>query len=68
LRRIPTRSEVFDASLQALECEIRFLLTPGDLLMIDNRRLLHGRTGFKPAEAEGPPYLQGCCSAGPRSR
>jgi gamma-butyrobetaine dioxygenase len=38
--------------------EIRFLLREGDLLMFDNRRLLHGRTGFDPRE--GLRHLQGC--------
>lgn len=40
------------------EFEIRFLLEDGDLVMFDNRRLLHGRTGFDPNE--GVRHLQGC--------
>jgi len=57
----------FDHLLRAPEFEIRFLLGPGDLLMMDNCRLLHGRTGFNPAE--GLRYLQGCYIDidGPRS-
>lgn len=38
--------------------EIRFPLRPGELLMMDNCRLLHGRTGFDPTE--GRRHLQGC--------
>jgi len=38
--------------------ELRFPLRAGELLMIDNRRLLHGRTGFDPNE--GRRHLQGC--------
>ena len=47
--------------------EIRFLLQAGDLVMFDNCRLLHGRTGFDPAE--GLRHLQGCYIDidGPRS-
>ena len=40
------------------EFEIRFLLADGDLVMFDNRRLLHGRTSFDPQE--GLRHLQGC--------
>jgi gamma-butyrobetaine dioxygenase len=57
----------FDHLLRAPEFEIRFLLNSGDLLMMDNCRLLHGRTGFDPAE--GLRHLQGCYIDidGPRS-
>jgi gamma-butyrobetaine dioxygenase len=57
----------FDHMLRSREFEIRFLLNSGDLLMMDNRRLLHGRTGFDPAE--GLRHLQGCYIDidGPRS-
>lgn len=57
----------FDHLLRSPEFEIRFLLGPGELLMMDNRRLLHGRTGFNPAE--GLRHLQGCYIDidGPRS-
>tara|TARA_B100000131_G_scaffold203381_1_gene195303 strand:- start:366 stop:1466 length:1101 start_codon:yes stop_codon:yes gene_type:complete len=37
---------------------IEFKLIPGDLLMMDNYRLLHGRTSFDPNE--GNRFLQGC--------
>ncbi len=56
-----------DRLLKAAEFEIRFRLDDGDLVMFDNRRLLHGRTSFDPAE--GIRHLQGCYidSDGPRS-
>jgi gamma-butyrobetaine dioxygenase len=37
--------------------EIRLALAPGDLLIMDNLRVLHGRTGFS---AAGSRHLQGC--------
>ena len=57
----------FDHRLRAPDFEIRFLLRDGDLVMFDNCRLLHGRTGFDPAE--GLRHLQGCYIDidGPRS-
>jgi gamma-butyrobetaine dioxygenase len=44
--------------LRSPDFEIRFLLKPGELLIMDNRRLLHGRTGFNPTE--GLRHLEGC--------
>ena len=38
--------------------EIRFKLQKGDLLMMDNHRLLHGRTAYN--ANEGNRYLKGC--------
>lgn len=38
--------------------QLQFRLEPGDLFVVDNRRVLHGRTGFA-AEA-GTRHLQGC--------
>ena len=57
----------FDHRLRTSDFEIRFLLKAGDLVMFDNCRLLHGRTGFDPAE--GLRHLQGCYIDidGPRS-
>jgi gamma-butyrobetaine dioxygenase len=57
----------FDHLLRSPEFEIKFLLDAGELVMMDNRRLLHGRTGFDPAE--GLRHLQGCYIDidGPRS-
>jgi gamma-butyrobetaine dioxygenase len=59
---------LFDQRLRAAQFELRFLLSSGDLVMFDNSRLLHGRTGFDPAE--GLRHLQGCYIDidGPRSR
>jgi gamma-butyrobetaine dioxygenase len=57
----------FDHLLRSPEFEIRFRLDTGELLIMDNRRLLHGRTGFDPGE--GLRHLQGCYIDidGPRS-
>ena len=57
----------FDHLLRSPEFEFRFLLNAGELMMMDNRRLLHGRTGFDPTE--GLRHLQGCYIDidGPRS-
>jgi gamma-butyrobetaine dioxygenase len=38
--------------------EIRFPLAPGEVMVFSNDRVLHGRTGFDPAE--GHRHLQGC--------
>jgi gamma-butyrobetaine dioxygenase len=56
-----------DALLRSPTNEIRFLLNAGDLMMMDNRRLLHGRTSFD--TREGLRHLQGCYIDvdGPRS-
>ncbi len=40
------------------EYKIKFKLLPGDLLMMDNYRLLHGRTAYDTSEGER--FLQGC--------
>ena len=58
---------VFDHRLRSAHFEIRFLLRDGELVMFDNCRLLHGRSGFDPAE--GLRHLQGCYIDidGPRS-
>jgi gamma-butyrobetaine dioxygenase len=48
--------------------ELRFRLEPGQMMMFDNNRVLHGRTAFDPSE--GHRQLQGCYidRDGPRSR
>jgi gamma-butyrobetaine dioxygenase len=58
---------VLGRMLRDPEFSIRFLLGDGDLMMFDNRRLLHGRTSFDPQE--GLRHLQGCYIDvdGPRS-
>jgi gamma-butyrobetaine dioxygenase len=67
LDRFYRARRLFDALLKSAEFEIRFRLDDGDLVMFDNRRLLHGRTSFDPAE--GLRHLQGCYidSDGPQS-
>ncbi len=47
--------------------ELKFRLQPGQLMMFDNNRVLHGRTAYNPAE--GHRQLQGCYidRDGPRS-
>src|SRR5262249_20675960 len=59
--------QAFDHLLRSPRYEIRFLLEAGDLMMMDNRRLLHWRTAFDPRE--GLRHLQGCYIDidGPRS-
>jgi gamma-butyrobetaine dioxygenase len=42
--------------LESEKSQFRFLLQPGDLLLLDNERVLHGRTG----ESVGERHLQGC--------
>ena len=37
---------------------VEFKLIPGDLIMMDNHRLLHGRTRYN--ANEGNRFLQGC--------
>jgi gamma-butyrobetaine dioxygenase len=49
---------MLDGMLRSERFERRFRLNQGDLIMFDNRRLLHGRTEFNPAE--GLRHLQGC--------
>ena len=55
--------ELFDDDAYAL----RFRLEPGQMMVFDNTRGLHGRTAFNPAE--GHRQLQGCYidRDGPRS-
>jgi gamma-butyrobetaine dioxygenase len=71
----PERLEIFyqarrrlDRMLKADLFERRFRLDDGDVMMFDNRRLLHGRTGFD--SSTGLRHLQGCYidADGPRSR
>jgi gamma-butyrobetaine dioxygenase len=47
----------FGRLLSAPEYQIRFKLDPGDLFIVDNLRVLHGRTGYSEA---GERHLQGC--------
>jgi gamma-butyrobetaine dioxygenase len=45
--------------LQEPEFALRFIYKPGDLVIFDNRRLLHGRDAFDPGTG-GRRWLQGC--------
>jgi gamma-butyrobetaine dioxygenase len=67
LTRFYRARRALDQLLRSRERELRFLLSAGDLMMMDNQRLLHGRTSFIPAE--GRRHLQGCYIDidGPRS-
>jgi gamma-butyrobetaine dioxygenase len=47
----------FGRMLGAAKYQIRFKLEPGDLFIVDNERVLHGRTGYTEA---GQRHLQGC--------
>ena len=47
----------FVGLLGSPEFQIKFKLGPGDLFIVDNWRVLHGRTGFS---AAGQRHLQGC--------
>jgi len=58
LARFYRARRAFDRLLRSPDRELRFLLGPGDLMMMDNQRVLHGRTGFDPGE--GARHLQGC--------
>jgi gamma-butyrobetaine dioxygenase len=60
--------ELINEMLQSPRFERKFMLQQGELQMFDNRRLLHGRTGYD-AES-GPRHLQGCYidADAPRSR
>ncbi len=46
----------FGRMLHDPEFAVSFRLTPGDLFVVDNRRVLHGRKGF----SGGKRHLQGC--------
>jgi gamma-butyrobetaine hydroxylase len=48
----------FGRMLEAPEYQIQFKLAPGDLFIVDNLRVLHGRTGY--AATGGERHLQGC--------
>ena len=48
----------FGRMLEEPRYRIEFKLDPGDLFIVDNLRVLHGRTGF--AASGGERHLQGC--------
>jgi gamma-butyrobetaine dioxygenase len=47
----------FGAMRESADYQLRIAMGPGDLYMVDNRRVLHGRTGFS---AGGARHLQSC--------
>ena len=47
----------FGRALGSTRYQVRFKLDPGDLFIVDNLRVLHGRTGYSEA---GERHLQGC--------
>jgi gamma-butyrobetaine dioxygenase len=47
----------FGSMRESARYQLRAALGPGDLYMVDNRRVLHGRTGFS---ASGVRHLQSC--------
>ena len=47
----------FSEILQRAELNLQFKMESGDLFIVDNRRVLHGRTGFA---GSGGRHLQGC--------
>jgi [2-(trimethylamino)ethyl]phosphonate dioxygenase len=47
----------FGAMRESTSYQLRIAMGPGDLYMVDNRRVLHGRTGFS---AGGARHLQSC--------
>jgi gamma-butyrobetaine dioxygenase len=48
----------FGRLLESSDYRIQFKLAPGDLFIVDNLRVLHGRTGY--AASGGERHLQGC--------
>ena len=53
-----TAYRAFAEMLHSQAFVLRFRLAPGELLVIDNWRILHGRTAFDPST--GKRHLQGC--------
>jgi gamma-butyrobetaine dioxygenase len=58
LEKFYAARRLLDRMLRSNTYERRFKLDDGELIMFDNRRLLHGRTGFDPSA--GLRHLQGC--------
>ena len=68
MRRYQSARQQLAHLLSSPEFEVRFQLKAGQLMMFDNNRVMHGRTGFDPNE--GLRHLQGCYidQDGPRNR
>ncbi|CAN7982512.1 unnamed protein product [Ixodes hexagonus] len=43
---------LFSQRIEQSTLQYSFYLTPGDLVVVNNRRILHGRTGFEPSRVE----------------
>lgn len=57
-RQFHQARQYLDDLLNSEQLELRFKLEPGELMIFDNRRMLHGRTEFDPAS--GARHLRGC--------
>ena len=57
-QHVVARAQRDAAQLDSPEYRIQFKLAPGDLFIVDNLRVLHGRTGY--AASGGERHLQGC--------
>ena len=50
--------KLFSSICESKNFVIKFKMSPGDLIIFDNYRTLHGRTAFNPSE--GKRHLKGC--------
>lgn len=50
--------QLFGKLTYSSEYVVEYLLQPGDVMIFDNQRVLHGRTGF--VDQNGSRHLQGC--------
>ncbi len=57
MERFYAAYRAFGARRDQVRYQLRLAMGPGDLYMVDNRRVLHGRTGFS---AAGSRHLQSC--------
>lgn len=57
-RRFHQARQYLNDLLNSDQLELRFKLKPGELMIFDNRRMLHGRTQFDPTS--GARHLRGC--------
>ena len=58
LERFYEARKLFSSICESKKFEINFKMSPGDLIIFDNHRTLHGRTGFN--VNEGKRHLKGC--------
>jgi len=68
-QRCPQRNRdalaALDRLLTTMSWQERFILTPGDVLIFDNRRVLHGRTPITPGAVRVLRRLKGFAVTGP---